>query len=239
MFVWREDLGGARIAFTDRNGGVSESPYGSLNLSSVTGDRPARVTANWELVCQALGVGAEQLAIMRCVHGNDVLELTEPPQRTRPAVDGLVTRTPGVVLVALVADCAPVMLVDAKARIVGAAHAGRPGLAAGIVAATVERMRSYGADSIVARVGPCVCGECYEVPQTMQDEIASAVPAARSTTRWGTPGLDIGHGVLAQLTDLGIEAAHLPICTMESPDLYSHRRDGRRTGRMAGLVWLE
>jgi YfiH family protein len=137
-----------------------------------------------------------------------------------------------------VADCVPVLLADVQAGVVGAAHAGRQGVALDIVGRTVERMRALGADRITAWVGPHVCGRCYEVPEQMRDEVAALVPATRAQTTWGTPSLDLGAGVLAQLGAAGVEAVAVERCTLEDPALHSYRRDGAASGRIAGLVWL-
>jgi copper oxidase (laccase) domain-containing protein len=120
--------------------------------------------------------------------------------------------------------------------VIGAAHAGRKGVAAGVVGACVERMEDLGARRITALVGPHICGRCYEVPAELQQEVADLEPATASTTSWGTPGLDIGAGVIAQLERLGVQVQDTARCTLESDDLYSHRRDGARAGRFAGLV---
>jgi len=87
-------------------------------------------------------------------------------------------------------------------------------------------MRALGATRISAWVGPHVCGKCYEVPAEMQEEIAAVEPAARATTSWGTPSLDVGAGVLAQLAREDVETVDASRCTRESDDLYSYRRDG-------------
>jgi YfiH family protein len=141
-----------------------------------------------------------------------------------------------VALLVRAADCVPVLLADPDAGVVGAAHAGRKGLVEGIVPATIDRMRSLGASQIVAWVGPHICGRCYEVPAAMQDEVSSTVPEARSTTSWGTPALDIGAGVNAQLAVAGVEVVDAARCTREDDDLYSFRRDGAEAGRLGGLI---
>ena len=104
-----------------------------------------------------------------------------------------------------VADCVPVLLADPHGGVIGAAHAGRKGLADGVVTACVEQMRQVGAQQISAWVGPHICGRCYEVPADMRDEVAAVEPVAASTTSWGTAALDIGAGVVAQLERLGVE----------------------------------
>ncbi len=113
--------------------------------------------------------------------------------------DGLVTTQPGVSLMVRAADCVPVLFADESGTVIGAAHCGRPGLVAGIVPATVAAMRSLGAGPLRAWVGPHVCGRCYEVPEQMRDDVAAVEPDSRATTSWGTPSLDVGAGVRAQL----------------------------------------
>jgi YfiH family protein len=141
--------------------------------------------------------------------------------------------------VVLVADCVPVLLVARGNDAIAVAHAGRRGVAAGIVLATIDAMREFGArpSHVVATVGPAICGRCYEVPVAMQDEVCAVVPEARSTTAAGTPGLDLRAAVVAQLRAAGVESIEAePCCTAERDDLFSHRRDGV-TGRFAGVVW--
>jgi copper oxidase (laccase) domain-containing protein len=81
-----------------------------------------------------------------------------------------------------------------------------------------------------------VCGRCYEVPPELQDEVAAVEPATRATTSWGTPALDVGAGVVAQLERGDVAVVDVSRCTLESPDLYSYRREGTRSGRQAGLI---
>lgn len=170
------------------------------------------------------------------VHGREVV--VAEPGGPRPRADGVVTDRPDVVLLVRAADCVPVLLADPEVGVLGAAHAGRPGVAAGVVPATVAAMRDLGARDVVAWVGPHVCGGCYEVPADLQAEVAAAVPATLATTTWGTPSLDIGAGVRAQLAAAGVRVEDASRCTRESPDLYSYRRDGRDSGRLAGVVRL-
>ncbi|WP_285694289.1 peptidoglycan editing factor PgeF [Actinomadura sp. NBRC 104412] len=230
---------GVGAAFTSRTGGVSAAPFDSLNLGGAVGDDPEAVRENRARVETALGLPPGRTVWMRQVHGADVRVVDEVPADT-PEVDALVTTVPGLALAVLVADCAPVLLADPVARVVGAAHSGRPGTAAGVVPALVRRMVERGADPsrIRAAIGPAVCGECYEVPEAMRDEVAAVVPAARATTRGGTPALDIRAGIAAQLAGEGVTDVRTdPRCTLETPGLFSYRRDGR-TGRFAGYVWL-
>jgi polyphenol oxidase len=159
------------------------------------------------------------------------------PGGPRASADALVSDEAGVVLLVRAADCVPVLLADPEVGIVGAAHAGRPGVAASVVPHTVQAMRDLGAQHVTAWIGPHVCGACYEVPAQLQDEVAALVPATRATTSWGTPSLDLGAGIRAQLAELGVRYVDTAArCTRESADLFSYRRDGAASGRLAGLI---
>ncbi|OMI90098.1 laccase [Streptomyces sp. M1013] len=242
MIGQRDTVNGAHFGFTDRWGGVSAVPYEELNLGGAVGDDPAAVTANRELAAKSLGVDPARVVWMNQVHGADVAVVDAPwEDRPVPRVDAVVTAERGLALAVLTADCVPVLLADPVSGVAAAAHAGRPGLVAGVVPAAVRAMTELGADParIVARTGPAVCGRCYEVPEEMRAEVAAVEPAAYADTAWGTPALDVGAGVHAQLERLGVrDRAQSPVCTRESADHFSYRRD-RTTGRLAGYVWLD
>jgi YfiH family protein len=244
LYASRLSHGPVELAFTDRHGGVSAAPFDSLNLGWSGGDAPEAMAENHRLLMDdfAPGDGIGRLAELGQVHGRDVVVVG--PEGPRHDVhdhlhgigDGLVTAEPGVTLSVRAADCVPVLLADAEAGVVGACHCGRPGVVAGIVPATVAAMRDLGATAITAWIGPHVCGRCYEVPQPLQDEVADVEPVTRGTTSWGTPSLDVGAGVVAQLERAEVAVVDLSRCTLESPDLYSYRREGKRSGRQAGLI---
>ena len=231
MYAHRSSTGPVDLAFTDRYDGVSAAPFDSLNLALVGDDDPASVRRNLGLLLDDFAPAAT-LADMEQVHGHAVVEAGGP----REKCDALVTDRPDVVLMVRVADCVPVLLADRDAGVLGAAHAGRKGLDEGVVGACVARMRALGATAVEAWVGPHICGACYEVPEALQSEVAAREPASRSTTSWGTPGLDIGAGIRAQLARAGVTAHDVSRCTLESPDLYSYRRDGAGAGRFAGVI---
>ncbi|MFI8087550.1 peptidoglycan editing factor PgeF [Streptomyces sp. NPDC086080] len=242
MIGRRESVRGAHFAFTDRWGGVSAAPYAELNLGGAVGDDPGAVRTNRELAARCLGVDPDRVVWMNQVHGADAVVVDEPWGGSPvPETDAIVTARRGLALAVLTADCVPVLLADPVAGVVAAAHAGRPGMLAGVVPAAVRAMTGLGADParIVARTGPAVCGRCYEVPEAMRAEVAAAEPAAHAETSWGTPALDVAAGVAAQLDRLGVRDRELsPVCTLESKDHFSYRRD-RTTGRLAGYVWLD
>jgi YfiH family protein len=252
---------GVFVLFTGRSGGVSAAPYDTLNLGRGVGDDPVAVAANRRRAARACGLGADRLTWMRQVHGTAVRYATgapgpgprtgagpgEPPRDTAgpadpavPEADATYTDVPGLALGVLAADCAPVLLADPRARIVGAAHAGREGMGAGVVTELLAAMSAAGADpaGVHAVIGPHICGGCYEVPEQMRARIAGKVPEAGCVTRAGTPGIDVGAGIEAQLARAGVRAVSRdPRCTAETSGLYSYRRDGQ-TGRFAGFVWL-
>ena len=133
-----------------------------------------------------------------------------------------------------VADCVPVLLADPDAGVVGAAHAGRQGLVAGVVPRPcVADARARRRRRSTAWVGPHICGACYEVPSAMRTRCRPRARRPAPTTSWGTPSLDIGAGVRAQL-ERGRRARSSTSrrCTRESDDLYSYRRDGAAAGRL-------
>lgn len=241
MIGFRLDRDGAHFAFTDRWGGVSTAPWGQLNLGGAVGDAPAAVRANRKLAAGALGLDAADVVWMKQVHGREVAVVTgRQAEGHAPEADAVVTARSGLALAVLTADCVPLLLADPVAGVAAAVHAGRPGMAAGVVPAAVAAMAELGAvpSRTVAVSGPAVCGRCYEVPEGMRAEVAAAEPAAWAVTRQGTPAVDVAAGVHAQLERLGVterEISH--ICTLESPDHYSYRRD-RQTGRLAGYVWF-
>jgi YfiH family protein len=238
LYSHRSAHGPVDLSFTDRYDGVSASPYDKLNLARVTGtqgDAPDAIAENWRRVLADFAPGDAVLADMEQVHGNAVA-LSDGVGGRPPVCDGIVTDRPGVVLAVRVADCVPVLLADAAAGVIGAAHAGRLGVEKGVVPETVARMRALGATDITAWIGPHICGGCYEVPADMQAEVAAFEPATRATTTWGTPSLAIGAGVRAQLERDGVTVVEVAPCTLETAALYSHRRDGAGAGRLAGLI---
>ena len=213
------------------------------NLALHVGDDPDAVRTRREALEQAAGLGSLHFRFMNQVHGNDVAVFAGPagPEAgPAPTADALVSA--GEPLAVMVADCVPVVLVGensggaSAAPVLGVVHAGRPGLAAGVVPAAVERMRALGATGIGAWIGPSICGKCYEVPEGMRADVAALVPATWCTTSQGTPGLDLAAGVRSQLEAAGVVVEYSGGCTREDTELFSYRRNNH-TGRFAGLVW--
>lgn len=230
-----------RRVITTRAGGVSEPPYDSFNLGAHVGDDPAAVKANRKRVATELGLAEADFVWMEQVHGRNVTVVDGPRTEPVKATDALLTAVPGVAVIALVADCVPVLLADPEAGVVAAVHAGRLGAGAGVVPAALEAMCSAGAriNRIEALLGPAICGQCYEVPADMQSDVDKHLPGSACRTRKGTRGLDLRAGLWGQLAEVGVARVGVdPRCTVEDRTLFSHRRDGT-TGRLAAITWIE
>ncbi|TWE13236.1 peptidoglycan editing factor PgeF [Rudaeicoccus suwonensis] len=241
MWWWQDRLEVAgkpaiTFGFTDSAGGVSQGPLASLNLGGHVGDDPERVRENRSRVARAVGVDPASFVLMHQTHSTEVAVL--PADLSSPDADGMVTDRSGVALCVLVADCTPVLLADPHAGVIGAVHAGRPGMTGRIVDNALDAMSALGAASPVAVVGPSVCGRCYEVPREMQDAAASVSPASRTVSWTGTPAIDVAAGVVQQLSARDVPVTWVPGCTRESERLFSYR-DDHATGRFAGVVLIE
>jgi YfiH family protein len=231
------ELSGARVAFSTRNGGVSDGPYRSLNLGILTDDDPARVTDNRRRLAGSVGLAPESVAMVWQVHGGELAEWTEPPRSGGYAVpgaplrqvDGHLTDLPGVGLLILGADCLPVAL--AGPRRVSMLHCGWRGLAAGIVERAVARFPGPPAAAIGPGIGRC----CYKVgPEVLAAfEDLDGVASGRM--------LDLRAVARARLEGLGVSRIEdVDLCTSCRSDLFfSHRRDSGITGRQGGIVWRE
>lgn len=226
-----------RWAATARSGGVSSPPFEALNLASHVGDDPTAVAENRARTAGLVGVEEAALAVLTAEHGARVVVADRAGEL--PVADGAVTTRAGLALLALAADCAPIVLADADAGVVAVAHCGWRGLAAGVVPAVVTAMCSAGARAIEAVVGPSICPDCYPVGPECVAQIRDAVSPALATTacleRDGQWFVDVAGTVRAQLADEGVRVEVLAGCTAQDPALYSHRRDGR-TGRHGMIV---
>ncbi len=183
------------------------------------------------------------------VHGTRVATVTAAPDAGRARTSRTPTpwspRGPGLGLAVLSADCVPVLLADPVAGVVGAAHAGRVGAAAGVLPATLAAMTALGArvDAVEVVLGPAICGACYEVPAAMRAEVDAALPGSAVRTRRGTPGLDLRAGLYHQAAALGVaRIGGDPRCTLESdgPVQPPPRRPHRPPGgdHLAGPVMI-
>lgn len=163
------NLGGIAHGFFGRDGGVSTGLYASLNCGPGSRDEPVSVAENRRRVAEALAPGAELVSLSQ-IHSPIVHTLDHAPAQ-RPEGDAMVTATPNLGLGILTADCAPVLLADAQARVIGAAHAGWKGALGGVLEATLEAMEKLGADRkrLAAGIGPCISQANYEVSWDFRD----------------------------------------------------------------------
>jgi YfiH family protein len=233
-----------RHGFTTRHGGVSAGPWGPLTLAPHPGQSSLDLAENWRIALHALGgPGPDRLALLQQVHGARVVEVGAPagPADVVAAADGAWTAQPNLVLAVRTADCVPILFSAPGA--VGVAHAGWRGIAAGVVAATVEAICA-GVDclptAVVAVVGPCISGAAYEVgPEVLAALVASGLSEAQVLARSDgpRPHVDLGQAVLAQLAAHDVvDASRIHGCTFSEDRFHSHRRDGGNSGRLAGLI---
>lgn len=226
------DRAGVRHGFFTRQGGVSTGLYESLNTGVGSRDDPAAVAENRRCVAEHLGGVPDDLAACYQIHSAVVRVAETGWKGDRPEGDATVTATPGVICAVLTADCAPVLLADAEARIVGAAHAGWKGALNGIVHSTVAAMEALGArpDRIVAVVGPCIAQESYEVGADFQERFDHHDPGGgRFFASGDGPDkrlFDLPGYVLWRLEQAGVgEAAWTGEDTRTNPArFYSNRR---------------
>jgi YfiH family protein len=230
-------LGPARWFFTSRADGVSLAPYYSLNVASHVGDDPLAVTENRRRVSVLVGA---PLVVMGPNHGIGVGVVSRVTAEPVPAVDALVTDTRGIGLLALAADCVPVILIDPDAHVVASIHAGWPGVRDGVVQAALTSMTELGASlaGTTAFLGPAICGACYPVPVDRYEAVVAAAPKAAAVSRDGQPALDLRKGLHDQLRELGLAVAQVGPCVAEDKEWFSYRRDGR-TGRNGAVVVLD
>ena len=227
------DLDGMRHAFFTRQGGVSTGLYSSLNCGLGSGDDADAVRRNRALAMESIDMPAESLSTLYQVHGRDVVTLEAPlPDAGRPKADAFVTRTPGVVLGILTADCVPVLFCDPDARVIGAAHAGWKGAIGGVLEATLDAMAGLGADRarVHAGIGPCIAQRSYEVgpefpaPFLAEDENnARYFAPSRNDGRWM---FDLRGYAGGRLRQAGLRQIHsLPNDTCGEADrFFSYRR---------------
>jgi YfiH family protein len=244
-------LPGIRHAFFTRRGGVSRGLYDSLNVGVGSRDDPQAVRRNRALAAEALGRPAEALVTAYQVHSARAVQVAAPWTDAPPQADALVGATPGVLLGALAADCAPVLIADASARIVAAVHAGWRGALDGVVEAAVDLMVAGGAERarLVAAVGPCIGPASYEVGlefvarfvEADGDNAAFFRPAAAADKRL----FDLPVFVLSRLAAAGVRAAEWigrDTCA-EDDDFFSNRRAVRRGeadyGRLLSVIGLD
>lgn len=239
-------LEGIPHGFMTRLGGVSIGLVEGLNCGFGAGDDPAAVAENRRRAADAVLPGAPLVSVHQ-VHSPDVVTVAAPwPDSDRPQADALVTDRPGVLLGIVTADCAPVLLADREAGVIGAAHAGWRGAHGGVIEATVAAMEALGArrEGIAAAVGPCIAQASYEVGEDLRAQFAGEgerffVPGEGGRWQFDLPGY-----VAARLAESRVGKLEvLPCDTYADPArFYSFRRATHRGeptyGRQLSLIGL-
>nr|WP_317643733.1 polyphenol oxidase family protein [Bombiscardovia apis] len=200
---------GIKVVYTTRLGGSSQGDFASFNLGARGGDDFEAVAANRLALSAAVGA---PLALVSQVHSGRAVDVDAfGPDRARELAeleaDGLVSAQSNLALGVFAADCLPVLLADAEAGVIAAAHCGRRGLEQGIIGSTVERMLAQGAHagSIVATLGPAICADCYELGESLAASFEHRFPATASHTRFGGPGADLSLAARQELEAAGVE----------------------------------
>lgn len=242
-------LYGVKHGFLGRRGGVSSGVHAGLNVGTGSADEAAAIAENRTLAVNAVAPGATLVTVYQ-IHSAEVVTVVAPIDfEERPRADAMVTATPGLVLGILTADCAPVLLADAQAGVVGAAHAGWKGAFAGVCEATAAAMIAHGADRerIAAAIGPCIARASYEVDEAFFARFAEADPA---TERFFSPGraghhqFDLEGYVASRLAAAGVTRIEtLGLDTYADEDrFFSYRRatHARESsyGRQISLIGL-
>lgn len=236
---------GVRAAFTLRTGGVSTGCYDSLNLGGRVGDSPAAVTENRRRVKETLRLPADPVWLDQ-VHGTGVVDLSGDAAAMRaespPTADAAVASRSSQVCVVQVADCMPVLLAARDGTVVGAAHAGWRGLAAGVLESTIRRLDTQPA-RLLAWMGPAISAAHFEVGDEvrtafmLEDVEARSAFVRNSRGRWQC---DLYALARRRLAAIGVSAIYGGgWCTYRDAErFFSFRRDGQ-CGRMAALIWIE
>jgi hypothetical protein len=224
-------LGPIRHGFFSRRGGASSGIYAGLNCGLGSADQREAVRLNRARVAEAMQVPPHRLLTLHQIHSSDVVVATAAGWDERPRADAAVTAEPGVALSVLTADCAPVLLADAGARVIGAVHAGWRGALEGVLDQAVAAMERLGAtrDGIVAAVGPTISQAAYEVGPEFLERF---LDADRGHGRFFIDGeadrlnFDLPGFVLERLRAAGVgEAVWIKACTYSEPErFYSFRR---------------
>lgn len=234
-----------RALTTTRHGlGVSQAPFDAFNLGARCGDAAEAVAENRRQLVEALRLPSPP-RWLRQVHGIDVVRDPAAVEHIadESEADAAVTATPGTVLAILTADCLPVVFAARDGSEIAAAHAGWPGLSAGMLEATVAAMRTPAA-GLRAWIGPAAGPERYEIGEEVRERFVAHDPGAAAAfvaTRPGHWRVDLFAIARMRLADAGVDPACIHgggVCTISEPRrFFSHRRD-QRSGRMATLAWI-
>lgn len=237
-------------AFSTRLGGASKEPYDSLNLGPLAKDDATdfnmAVAENFRRLRHAIGCERVMRVEVKQVHGAEVWVPPAKPVRPQdaPEADAMVTDRRGRMLTVRVADCVPVLLADRQGKVAAALHAGWRGIVAGVVPATLRTMAEQfdvAAENVIAAIGPHIGVAKFEVgPEVVEAFQQAGLGETVDHTRGVKAHIDMGQAVRRQLERGGVAAEQIDDgagCTYDQPELFfSYRRDGQRSGRMAGVI---
>jgi polyphenol oxidase len=226
-------LDGVQHRFFTRRGGVSEGLFSSLNCGYGSADTPDNVRENRRRVAATFGLQEPDLLTLYQIHSAEVLTIAEQRWVSpgAPKADGLVTDRPGVVLGVMAADCAPVLLADPDAQVIGAAHAGWKGALGGVVQATVAAMEKLGArrERVIAVVGPCIGPASYEVGPEFPAPFLAQDPANerffKQAQRSGHFMFDLPGYLVHRVSATGVKVSATGHDTLASSEFFSYRRN--------------
>jgi len=223
-------LAPVRHGFFTRKGGASSGIFHGLNCGAGSSDQSEIVQINRARVAEAMNAAPDAMVGVHQIHSADVITVTEPSGE-RPKADGMVTRTPGVVLSVLTADCQPVLFTDPDAGVIGAAHAGWRGALDGVLDATLDAMEALGAvrSNIMATIGPCISQRAYEVGPEFVETFIDQDPTFSRFFASGNEDrahFDLAGFGLDRLRNAGVKAAEWTRhCTYSDADrFFSYRR---------------
>jgi YfiH family protein len=243
-------LPGIRHGFFTREGGVSEGLYAALNCGPGSGDAAVNVAENRRRVVRHLGGRYDDVVTVYQVHSGDAVAVDAPiAAGNRPKADGLVTRTPGLAIGILTADCTPVLFADPDAKVVGAAHAGWRGAKDGVIEATISAMEQLGAQrqTIIAAIGPTINQTAYEVGPEFEEQFLAGCPNNgrffRRDSADARAHFDLPAYVEARLAEARIgEIERQTLCTYGNESLFfsfrrsQHRSEGDYGRQIAAIV---
>ena len=226
---------GVQHAFFTRQGGVSSGIYEGLNVGSGSNDAPDNIAENRRRAAGVFGNPHRPVLTPWQVHSPDALTVSAPFEGERPKADAIVTATPGLVIGVVTADCGPILFSDAKAKVVGAAHAGWKGALHGVLENTIVAMETLGAsrDNTKAVLGPSISQKNYEVGS---DFISAFTDVGADNAKFFAASVNSGHAmfdlsgfILRQLAAMGVEAMATGDCTYaDEENFFSYRRTTHR-----------
>ena len=260
-----DDIGFVKHGFVLRKGGVSKGCYESLNLSFTRGDDKAAVDENFRRVGEYFGTTPDHMVSAYQTHTANVIRVGSldagkgvTRERLYPDADALITDEPGLMLTTSHADCTPIFIADPVHRAVGMVHSGWKGTAGMIAAKAVKAMHDeFGTcpEDIIAAIGPCICGKCYEIGPEVADSFISRYGSLTSFSDVNGTGpmlkpKDDGKFMLNQkavnvriLINAGVNRRNIAVsklCTFENEDMFfSHRKMGDRRGNLRGFIEIK